>query len=306
VDAAPTAAGVVAPSTLCVGIDLDDLRCYRGIHALPPGPDTPLVFDAAVPRFLDLCDRVRVRATLFAIAEDLKWPAAGAAMRAAATAGHEVASHSLAHRYDLSLLPPGAIEADVASARTALSDAAGREVVGFRGPGYNLSGDLLRVLARTGHRYDSSVLASPPYWMARAAIIASIRLRGRRSASIVGRGRDFFRGRAPFRWGPGDGGLPEFPITACGPIRIPLIGTTLCRPGLAARLVRGAAGRPFVNVEFHAIDFLGIAEDGIEPALAVEPALKVPLADRLASFESALRALASGRANSTLADLVRR
>lgn len=292
-----------AARTLAVGIDLDDLRYYRGIHSLPAGPDTPVIFEVALPRFLSLCDRVGVRATLFAIADDLRWPAAAAALRAAAEAGHEVASHSLEHRYDLSRLAPAAIATDIDTARLRLSDAAGREVVGFRAPGYNLTDTLLSALARTGHRYDSSVLPSPPYFLARAAIIAGIRLRGGHSSSIVGRGRDFFRGRLPFRWRPEHGGLTEYPITACGPLRIPLIGTTLVRAGLAAWLVRLAGRLPFVNVEFHAIDFLGVAEDGVEPSLAIEPALKVPLPDRLASFETALRSLAAGRVPTTLSAL---
>ncbi len=287
---------------LCVGVDLDDLRYYRAIHGLPLGADTPLVFEAAVPRFLDLCDHTGVRATLFAIGEDLRWGEAREALRGAVGRGHEVASHSHAHAYDLSRRAPDEIERDLRSARTALEDATGTAVVGFRAPGYNLSGRLLRAVANTGHRYDASLLPSPPYYAARAAVIAAMRLRGRRSASIVGRGRDFLRPREPFSWP--DTGLHEFPITACGPLRLPLIGTALARGGvLAGHLVRCASRLPFVQVEFHALDFLDAARDGIEPALLVEPALRVPLADRLSRFEAALRALAFGRGNCRLADL---
>jgi len=56
-------------------------------------------------------------------------------------------------------------------------------------------------------------------------------------------------------------------------------------------------------VEFHAIDFLDIARDGLDPSLVVEPALGVPLAQREASFEHALRLLATGRQNPVLAAL---
>lgn len=287
---------------LCVGMDLDDLRYYRAIHGLPPGADTPLVFEVAVPRFLNLCDRVAVRATLFAIGEDLRWGEAREALRGAVAGGHEVASHSHAHAYDLSRLAPDEMERDLLAARTALEEATGTAVVGFRAPGYNLSDRLLRAVAHTGHRYDASLLPSPPYFAARAAVIAAMRMRGRHSASIVGRGRDFLRPRGPFTWP--DTGLREFPITACGPLRLPLIGTTLARGGmLAGHLVRCASRLPFVHVEFHALDFLDAARDGIEPALLVEPALRVPLADRLSRFEAALRALLPGRRNERLADL---
>lgn len=287
---------------LCVGIDLDDLRYYRAIHGLPSRADTPLVFEAAVPRFLDFCDRVGVRATLFAIGEDLRWGEAREALRAAVARGNDVESHSHAHAYDLSRRPPDDIERDVLAARTAIEDAIGCPVLGFRAPGYNLSDVLLRAVVKAGHRYDASILPSPPYFAARAAVIAAMRLRGRHSVSIVGRGRDFVRSRDPFVW-PGTG-LREFPITACGLLRLPLIGTTLARGGfLAARLIASAARLSFVHVEFHALDFLDTARDGIEPDLLVEPALRVPLADRMSRFEEALRALMSDRRNRLLADL---
>ena len=39
---------------LTVNIDLDDLRFYRGIHALPPVPETPVVFDAVTDNVYEL------------------------------------------------------------------------------------------------------------------------------------------------------------------------------------------------------------------------------------------------------------
>ena len=288
-------------AVLCVGIDLDDLRYYRAIHALPDVPDTPVLFEAALPRFLQLCAKVGVRATLFAIASDLRWPVAVAALKGAVAAGHEVASHSHAHRYDLSLMPEAAMESDVMLARRALSDAIGRPVVGFRGPGYNLSDDLLHALVRAGYQYDSTCLASPPYFLARAAIIGAMRIKGARSASIVGRGRDFFRGTRPFMWETVS--LPEYPITGCGLVRIPLIGTTLASRSWRRRLVSAASRLDFLNIEFHGIDFLDLEKDGLDPALAVEPALRVPLAERLVGFEEALLTLAAGRKNCPLAEL---
>lgn len=290
------------PPTLCVGIDLDDLRYYRGIHALPPAVETPVVFERAVPRFVDLCGRLGLRATLFTISSDLRWDEARESLAHAARAGHEIASHSRSHFYDLSRKERRRIEAEVAGSRDDLQDALGVPVVGFRGPGYNLSPTLLSVLAQTGFQYDASILPSPAYWAARAAIIGGMRLAGRRSASIPGRMRDFLRGRRPFVWGRVAPGLKEFPITACGPARLPLIGTTLTRASpMRDHLLWFARRLPFVHLEFHAIDFLDIAQDGLDPALAIEPALGVPLAARMDSYEHALKTLGAGRQNPVLA-----
>lgn len=287
---------------LCLGIDLDDLRHYRAIHGLPSRSDTPIVFEVAVPRFLEFCERVGLRATLFAIGEDLRWPEAREALRIAMARGHEIASHSYAHAYDLSRQDPSAIARDVRLARAALQDATGSAIRGFRAPGYNLSTTLLQTVAEVGHRYDASVLPSPAYYVARAAVLAGMGLRGRRSASIMGRASDFFSGGRPFTW-PGIG-LQEYPITACGPLRLPLIGTVLAKGGiLAGHLVRSAARLPFVQVEFHALDFLDAEHDPIEPDLLVEPALRVPLDERLRRFDSAIRLLKAGRQVLRLVDL---
>lgn len=289
---------------LCVNIDLDDLRYYRAIHGLPEGRDTPLIFDVAVPRFLDLCAKADVRSTLFVIGRDVRWSSAREVLSRAVTGGHEVASHSLSHFYDLSRRPRAEMKEEVHKAREVIGEALGKEVAGFRAPGYNLTPALLETVAEAGHTYDSSVLPSPAYYLARAAVIGSLALKGRPSASIRGRAGDFFRGTAPFTWEEPSAGLKEFPITACGIGRLPLIGTTLARGGLTGTLpLRGAGRLDFVNLEFHALDFLDIDGDALGAEMAVEPALAVPLERRLERFGTAIRRLSEGRVIRTLSEL---
>jgi hypothetical protein len=292
------------PGVICVGIDLDDLRYYRAIHALPQVDETPIVFDTAVPRFLDLCEGLGLRATLFTISEDLRWPEARTALRDAVRRGHEIASHSMTHPYNLSRRPQEDIRREVVGSKAALEDSLGTAVVGFRAPGYNLTPALLHVLAAGGYRYDASILPSPPYWMARAAVLAAMRLSGKRSASISGRARDFMRSRVPFSWQGAGQGLREYPITACGPGRLPLIGTALAGSGWIPRLLlRSARTLPFVHVEFHALDFLDLSGDYLEPAMAIEPALRVALKDRMARYNRVLEVLSEGRNNAPLAEM---
>lgn len=288
---------------VCVNIDLDDLRYYRAIHGLPEGEDTPVVFETAVPRFLDLCESLSIRTTLFVIGMDTRWDAARNVLREAVSRGHEIGSHSQSHFYDVSRRTIAEMTTEIRSARDRIGDVVGGEVPGFRAPGYNLSDGLLAVLNEAGHRYDSSVLPAPAYYLARAAVILGMRFRGRRSASITGRFSDCFRSTTPFSWNR-QGGLKEFPITACGIGRLPLIGTTLARGGWTARLpLEGATRLPFVNVEFHALDFLDLNRDPIEAELAVEPTLGIPLELRLERFENALRSLLHDRVNRTLGEL---
>jgi len=289
---------------LTVNIDLDDLRFYRGIHALPAQPENGEIFTLAVPRFLDLCEQYGIRATLFVISCDIELPAARAAIADAAARGHEIASHTRSHDYGISRMDAETIRLELALSKTELEDVSHARVCGFRGPGYNLSPALLDGLVRTGYLYDTSIMSSPPYWMARAAIILAMRTLGRKSSSITGRARDFFRCGKPFVWTGAGAGLREYPITAAGILRMPLIGTTLAGNGIFARqMVAASARRDFVNIEFHAIDFLDREGDGLEPGLLVEPALKIPLDVRMRNFRTHLDILACDRDRPSLADL---
>lgn len=291
---------------LTVNIDLDDIRYYRGIHALPARPEQAEVFTAAVPRFLDLCEQYGIRATLFVISCDMELPAARAAIVDAAARGHEIASHTRTHDYGVSRADADTIRREVAVSKSELEDVCHARVCGFRGPGYNLSPALLDALVEAGYLYDTSVMSSPPYWMARAAIILAMRAAGKKSAAITGRGRDFFRAGKPFVWKGAGAGLLEYPITASGPLKMPLIGTTMAGCGVLARqMVSASAGRDFVNIEFHGIDFLDREGDGLEQELLVEPALKIPLDSRMRNFRRHLDILASDREKPTLSDLAR-
>lgn len=289
---------------LAVNIDLDDLRFYRGIHALAQRPENAEIFTLGLPRFLDLCERHGIRSTLFVITDDLKIPQAADAIRDASRRGHEIASHTRSHDYGVSRMDPDSIATELTGSRSDIADTCGIEPVGFRGPGYNLSPDLLDALVKTGFIYDTSIMSSPPYWLARAMIISAMAVTGRKSSSIKGRARDFFRGRKPFVWdGPGRG-LVEFPITTGGPLFMPVIGTTLAgRGALVRNAVSSAIKRDFINIEFHGIDFLDRDADGLEPELLVEPALKIPLAERMNNFDLAMRVLGEGRSSPTLATL---
>lgn len=291
--------------SLLVSIDLDDLRYYRAIHGLPPKRETPILFEKALPRFLEMCNRTGIMATIFVISQDLQWPEARAAISVALEQGHEVASHSHSHPYDLSRCNEATIVREVELSKKLLEDATGTKVEGFRAPGYNLSPPLLRAIKLARYTYDASVLPSPPYYVARALIIFSMGLLGKRSASIRGRLRDFLRPNRPFYWKGLD--LLELPISAATVLRLPLIGTTLRKEGPVARaLVRASRKGEYCHLEFHGLDFLEVEEDGLEEDLKIEPSLRVPLQRRLRSFEEAVRRLSEGRENVTASRLARR
>lgn len=277
-----------------VTLDVDGVGQYHAIHGLPPpGGDDP-IWARGVPRFLELCAALDLRATLFVVTADLTTAPTAARARAlmlqAHAAGHELASHSHEHRYDLSALPASSIEADLRRSFEALRALTGTAPRGFRAPGYNLSPTLVEAIGQVGFEYDSSVMRAPAYWALRAAARARLAARGRPSASLAGSLRQFLPGHRPR-------GLRELPIsTALG---APWLGTTLAllpRPlgALSTALARATPRRGPLVLELHAIDLCD-ASDGFSAALVeAQHDLRVPLAAKRARLEAALRVLAPG------------
>jgi peptidoglycan/xylan/chitin deacetylase (PgdA/CDA1 family) len=294
-----------------VSVDLDGLEHYRAIHGLGPGGagDDP-VYAHAVPRFCDLFAEVGVRATFFAIGRDLEDPDRAAALRAARDAGHEVANHSYTHPYDLVRRGDDEVEAEVVRGEEAIRAAVGAPCAGFRAPGYNLDERILAACRRLGYRYDSSVLPSYPYYLGKAAVMAGLWLRRRPSRATLGNPKVLFCPTGPYRpraqdyRSAGGEGLWEIPITLVPILRFPFIGTWIClwsdrTLDLAWTLVRR---RSFVNLELHAIELLGLAEDALDPALRVQPDLEVPLAEKRRKIARALARLREDREVMPLAE----
>ena len=126
------------------------------IAAEAPRFDVEDELTANLERCLELLARHGVRGTFFVlgwIAE--RFPRL---VREIAAAGHEIGSHSFHHRR-LWALPEAEAREAIRRSKTALEDAAGVPVVGFRAPDFSLRPDspLLAYLAESGFAYDASL-----------------------------------------------------------------------------------------------------------------------------------------------------
>ena len=289
---------------LAVNVDVDSLHLYHAIHGLPAEDATDAVWERGVPRFLELFGRLGLRATFFVVGMDLERDGPRRVAQEAVRQGHELASHSWSHPYDLVQRPEAEIARELDRAAEVVGRLRGAPVRGFRAPGYNSSPVLRRLLAERGYAYDSSALPSPPYFLARAAAIAAIRLQGRRSRSIVGSPAAAFGPRHPRR----RCGMVEFPMTVLPGVRVPVIGTSLALlgPRTVALLGPVLARLRFVNLEFHGIDLLDGADAPSAALRRHQPDLGVPLRRKTAAYETALRAAARGAHNDTLEKLALR
>jgi peptidoglycan/xylan/chitin deacetylase (PgdA/CDA1 family) len=301
-----------------ISIDLDEVPCYCAIHGIPVPEDgrASAIYDRALPRLLDWLAREGVKATLFVVGRDLERPAVRARLAEAHRDGHEIASHSLSHYYDLTRRPVDTIRREVREATLAIERAVGVRPVGFRAPGYTITDTVFEVLAEDGYVYDSSVFPCPMYYAAKAAAIGLIKARGRTSRSIVDDprvlsapadpyrvSRPYYRARAPEG---ARGGLIELPIGVTRAItgRLWYIGTALAlsSPRVAETLTHAIAGRPLVNLELHGIDLSDAVRDDLGFLAPHQIDLRKSADDKLRSLEAAVRTLrARGYEFSTLA-----
>lgn len=272
-----------------LSIDLDSLAHYHAIHALPPpspGPDP--IHGRALERFGELCERLGLRGTAFAVGDRLSDPDAAAGVARLARAGHEIGNHSFSHDYALTRRHDVAVAEEVRRGGDAVERVTGRPPAGFRAPGYTLSASLLRTLVAQGYRYDSSTFPALPYWLAKGAVMGALALSGRPSGAILDRPRVLAAPRRPYRpdasepYAIGDLPLLELPITT-GLGGFPLIGTFVATlPGALARaLAAGTGSLPLFNLQLHAIDLLDASD--ASPALAARQRdLRFPAADKIA------------------------
>lgn len=284
-----------------VSVDLDEIPNYFEIHGLGEAPAhaRAKVYEVALARLEALAEAARLPLTLFAIGRDVaSSDQAAAALRSAGDAGHEIANHSLDHRYDLVRLGRAEIRRQIEEGARVLAERTGHAPVGFRAPGYTITDEVFEVLAELGVRYDASVFPCPAYYAAKTAAIGAIALRGRTSRSIVDTPRVLTAPTRPYRigrpyWRRGEG-LLEIPVQVTRGPRLPFIGTsvTLAGPERARWLARMCVGEPLVNLELHGIDVLDDG-DGLDALRPHQPDVRVAHARKIDSILAACDVLRS-------------
>ena len=285
--------------TCCISIDVDPLPCYYQIHSLgtPPADLRSTVLCASVPRYLALFAERNIKASFFIVAQDIDLDALGddalamrATLRDALSQGHEIASHSYSHPYELARFDQAKTREELSRAHQLLSDFVGHPIEGFRAPGYDISATTLSELLRLGYRYDSSVFPAPGYYAAKLAVMGGLRLLGRKSGAVVTNPRALAAPIVPYRpavaspFKRGDAEIVELPIAVTSRTRTPVIGTNLllAPAWLRKHWLASMAQREFFNLEMHGIDLCDADEDGMPADLvARQPDLRVSAAKKI-------------------------
>lgn len=286
--------------TCCINVDVDPLDTYTTLKdAGATGGKAEDLLRTGLRRFMDLFASHGIRATFFMVGRSLADPETRRLVQEIAELGHEVANHSQNHFLAFGRLPSAERRAEILVAHRALEDASGRQVVGFRAPGWNIGSDAIRDLINAGYAYDSSV---HPTLMAPVTRVAKrfLAVDDAGSKHLMGEWRTMMAPTRPYRPSANNvsrrGNLPilEIPITVLPLIRLPFYGTWMMnfgRPYLEAGLATLWRHR-FLNLELHMIELLDYEADGLgvldrqgrmraHPGVAVDLQRKRGLLDRL-------------------------
>jgi peptidoglycan/xylan/chitin deacetylase (PgdA/CDA1 family) len=284
---------------LSLGIDLDNLWAYMKIHGDPGWESHPTYLDLLAKIMLEVMRRHGLRVTLFVVGQDAALQKNAAALAALAAAGHEIGNHSFGHEPWLHRYSRSDIEDDLARAADAIERATGRRPIGFRGPGYSLSPDTLRVLVARGYLYDCSTL---PTWLgplARAYYFwkcrgMAVEERDKRR-KLFGSFRDGFQPIRPYAWSVDDSRLVEIPVTTMPLARVPFhmsyllylmrFSRAAALAHLRTALALCRAGGVTPSFLLHPLDFLGC--DRVRE-LAFFPGMDLPTAAKVEFVERAL------------------
>jgi hypothetical protein len=141
-----------------LSLDLDNLWSYLKTHGDPGWESFPSYIDIFIPRVLDILDPLDLKITFFIVGQDAALEKNRDALKLITQSGHEVGNHSFSHEPWLHLYAKDKITADIIETETHINRVTGQKPIGFRGPGFSWSADLLEVLNENGYLYDASSL----------------------------------------------------------------------------------------------------------------------------------------------------
>ncbi len=152
-----------------LSLDLDNQWSYMKTHGDADWESLPSYLDIVVPRVLRLLKERNLTITFFIVGLDADQERNHNVLRSIAEAGHEIGNHSFHHEPWLHLYSQEQLVIEIAKAEASIEQATGRKPIGFRGPGFSLSSDLIELLTHRGYLYDASTF--PTYRPSRTRLL---------------------------------------------------------------------------------------------------------------------------------------
>jgi peptidoglycan-N-acetylglucosamine deacetylase len=291
-------------SVASLSLDLDNEWAYLMTHGNETWRSYPSYLNVVVPRVLGVLDRLGLRISFFVVGTDAARRENQDAIRSLAAAGHEIGNHSYRHQPWLHLYSKQEIRDELARTEDILGEVTGQRTVGFRGPGYSLSPDVLDVLVERGYRYDASTLPTFIGPVSRAFYFRSAKLTDEQRAErslLFGSWKEGLRPLDPYRWKTNNGGsMLEIPVSVLPGGRVPihisyLLYLAAVQPAAARtyfatalRICKASGHEP--SILLHPLDFLGADDVG---TLSFFPAMGMGGVAKTKLVESFLQQLSS-------------
>lgn len=269
-----------------ISLDLDNKWAYLKTAGDEKWESFPSYFDLCVPRFLNFFDRFDLKSTVFVVGQDAVLEKNHAALRQIADAGHEIANHSFHHEPWLHLYTKAQLEREFSESEEAIEKVTGKKTVGFRGPGFSLSDEVLRTLIRRGYVYDCSTFPTYLGPIARLYYFFRSSLTNEQKEDrkeLFGKASDGFQTNEVYQWNWRGQRLIELPVTTMPLLKSPIHGSYILYLGkfstalakayfwTALKLCKWMRVEP--SLLFHPLDFMGQEDDD---DLAFFPAMDQP------------------------------
>ena len=203
---------------LCsISLDLDNQWSYMKIHGDNAWEDYPSYLDTFVPYAIRILKELDLKITFFVVGKDADMQKNRDALNLISENNHEIGNHSYNHESWLHLYSKAQIHDEIRRAEEAIIKATGQKPVGFRGPGFSWSYDLLKTLSEAGYLFDASTLPTFIGPLARLYYFKKSNLSKEEKKDrkeLFGKFSDGFRPLKPYYWDLGsDKKLLEIPVS---------------------------------------------------------------------------------------------
>lgn len=280
-----------------VSLDLDNVWSYMRIHGDPGWESHPSYLDPLLEMVLERLRRHGLRITVFIVGQDAALAKNEAALRRISSDGHDIGNHSFSHEPWFHSYSTDKVEEEVRLAEVNIERVTGVRPRGYRAPGFSLTTETLRVLARRGYLYDCSTFPTFLGPLARAYyFFQSGKMEDgdkEQRKELFGSAKEGFRDLKPYFWElDGTTRLLEIPVTTMPLARAPIhmsyiLFLAMRSPSVAMAYLRTALELcKLRGIEpsflLHPLDFLG---GDVEERLNFFPAMALSTERKLALFD---------------------
>lgn len=284
-----------------ISLDLDNQWSYMKIHGDHGWKDYPSYLDTFVPYVLKILNELNLKITFFVVGKDASLEKNNEAIMMIAKNGHEIGNHSFNHESWLHLYSKEQIKVELSEAERFIEKTTGQKPIGFRGPGFSWSYNLLENLSNNGYLYDASTLPTFIGPLARMYYFKTAKLskeERRDRKELFGKFKEGFKSLKPYLWTNSKKNILEIPVSTIPFFKTPFhlsyliylnnISSSLMNAYLNTAIAFCKLAKIEPSFLLHPLDLIG--GDQIKD-LAFFPGMNVKSEDKIILFKKVINKL---------------